>query len=60
MKTKWYCCSKCNEVAKYEVGEGISTFPSYEFSTHFEYVTLGFDSEEEARQALEKAKGKKQ
>ena len=58
MKTKWYCCAKCNEVASYEVGEGISTFPSCEFLTHQEYIVYGLDSEQEAREQLEKSKTK--
>ena len=52
MITKWYCCAKCNEVASYQTGEGISTFPSCEFTTHFEYLVLGLDSEQEAREQL--------
>ncbi len=58
MKTKWYCCSKCNEVVRYETGEGTSTFPSYEFSTHFEYIVLGFETEQEARDQLAKDRAK--
>ena len=58
MKTKWYCCSKCNEVARYETGESTSTFPAYEFSRHLDYIVMGFDSEKEARDQLEKDSAK--
>jgi hypothetical protein len=58
MITKWYCCSKCNAVAKYETGEGTSTFPRYEFSTHLDYIVSGFDTEQEAREQLEKDRAK--
>ena len=52
---KWYCCSKCNRVDYYYVhDDGTTSFNRGEYLAHNEYLTTGFDTEEEARVQLAK------
>ena len=56
MKRKWYCCTKCQEVASYIVDDetGETTFPRGEFLGHNDYITTGFDSKKAAEKGLKK------
>lgn len=59
---RWYCCSKCNEVADYEESGEWTSFPRGEWMVHRDFITTGFKSKAKADEWLKwetegKAKG---
>lgn len=58
MNREWGFCTKCDHLIPYEVDGNSTTFPRGEFMVHFDFITTGYKSEEEARTALETEQGR--